>query len=340
MQVPESIISTARKRILESTEERERVMRAVLSEHPLDAEQSLPRKVRRMQAATGVSLLQAEKLAQNKTPSEIGLAGEARLSAERLQGKTKDFIGISFLELAQAAAKTICRVVQDLNPLGSGFMISDKLLLTNNHIIPTLEEAQQCLIEFNYELDINGRPKTVTRFQLDPETFFLTNKEDDLDFTVVAVGRRESGNGSVSDFGYCPLINTDDKHLLGEFVNIIQHPEGDYKQIVLRENRLITRLNKVLHYITDTMPGSSGSPVFNDQWEVVALHHWGEPFTETVMPDGQSVPKDVNEGVRISAIFKALEAEKKSLGTTAQTLLDSAINSSFRHPSKLRETIS
>ncbi len=28
---------------------------------------------------------------------------------------------------------------------------------------------------------------------------------------------------------------------------------------------------------TDTAPGSSGSPVFNDQWEVVALHHMGVP---------------------------------------------------------------
>ncbi len=331
----------ARRRVLETKEERERVMQTILLGHPLDVEESLPRKIRRMQAATGVSFLQAQQLAQNKDPVEIGLNGETRLSAERIQGKTKDFIGISFLELANAASKTICRIVlQDLTPLGSGFMISDKLLLTNNHVVPNLAEAQKSRAEFNYELDINGRPKAVTRFELDPKTFFFTSREDDFDFTVVAVGRRESGNNTLPDFGYCPLLDTDDKHLLGEFVNIIQHPEGDYKQIVLRENRLVTRLDTVLHYITDTMPGSSGSPVFNDQWEVVALHHWGEPFTETLVPGGQSVPKDVNEGIRISAIFKRLEAEKSNFGINEQILLNEAISSSFRHPSKLMERIS
>jgi V8-like Glu-specific endopeptidase len=33
-----------------------------------------------------------------------------------------------------------------------------------------------------------------------------------------------------------------------------------------------------VQYTTDTLPGSSGSPVFNDNWEVVALHHAGGPL--------------------------------------------------------------
>ena len=162
-------------------------------------------------------------------------------------------------------------------------MISDRLFLTNNHVIPDVNEAQRYLIEFNYEMGINKQPKLISRFILRPEEFFITNTEDDLDFTIVAVGESTNDEGRLSDFGYCPLIGSDDKHVLGEFVNIIQHPEGDYKQVVLRENQLVTRLDKVLHYLADTNPGSSGSPVFNDQWEVIALHHWGGP-TELCFP--------------------------------------------------------
>jgi endonuclease G len=139
------------------------------------------------------------------------------------------------------------------------------------------------------------------------------------------------GEGTLSDFGYCPLIGSDDKHVLGEFVNIIQHPEGDYKQVVLRENQLVTRLEKLLHYLADTNPGSSGSPVFNDQWEVIALHHWGGP-TELVTPDGKPVRKDVNEGVRISKILSDLISKRNSIKESQRILLDAALNPQFRQP--------
>jgi endonuclease G len=63
----------------------------------------------------------------------------------------------------------------------------------------------------------------------------------------------------------------------GEYLTIIQHPSGGDKQIALRENQLLKIDTHTLWYRTDTSPGSSGSPVFNDVWQVVALHHSGVP---------------------------------------------------------------
>src|SRR5262249_22643308 len=73
---------------------------------------------------------------------------------------------------------------------------------------------------------------------------------------------------------------------------------------------------------TDTLPGSSGSPAFNKDWEVVALHHSGVPevkngrimtIRQTVwtkgMPDAE-IHWVANEGVRISAICEALITAK------------------------------
>jgi len=338
--VSESIAAAARARVRETEEQRERVRHAFASDRPLDAEPNEARKVNRIQAVTGVSREHAVSLARYEDPAELGLAGEARLGAERLQGKTVDFVGVSFLELARGAESTVGRAVfRDLRPQGSGFMISERLFLTNNHVISSAAEAQRFLVEFDYELDIDQRPRPVTRFALAPELFFVTDSEDDLDFTVVALGERVSGTGELRDFGYCPLLATDDKHVLGEFVNVVQHPEGDYKQIVLRENQLVARLSTVLHYMADTQPGSSGSPVFNDQWEVIALHHWGEPFRETQTPDGRLVQKDVNEGIRISAILNALKSEQRRVRGVQRELLAAALNPKFRHPSVLGEQI-
>lgn len=252
---------------------------------------------------------------------------------ERIQGDTVDFFGVSFLDLARMATRSVGRVIlANGSPNGSGFMVSEKLFLTNNHVISSIADADRFLLEFDYELDFEGKAKTVTRFKFDPITFFYTNTETDLDFTLIAVGDRTSGTAMLKDFTYCPLFKDEDKHVLGEFVNIIQHPAGDFKQIVFRENQLVNRLSKVLHYLADTMPGSSGSPVFNDQWEVIALHHWGEPFREVTDADGQPIPKEMNEGIRISAIFDELTNLLSKLTGEQRQLLQNVLKFKSRYP--------
>ena len=328
----------ARIRIQEAQPQINRVLKAVNSGRPLDAEENTERKVRRFQSASAVSTEQAERLMEYDESVLKSLVGERRLGAERIQGKTTDFVGVSFIELAKAASSTVARVVyrDSKDPIGSGFMISDRLFLTNNHVIQNIEDANNSLIEFNYELDYDERPKSIARFSLDPDVLFLTSPESDLDFTIVAVGSRVSGQSDLYDFGYCPLLDTDDKHVLSEFVNIIQHPEGDYKQLVIRENRLVARTDDFLHYMTDTQAGSSGSPVFNDQWEVIALHHWGEPTT-LLAPNGSKLRRDVNEGIRISRIVSDIRYRIDGVNEKQHSLIKKVLQSGFRHPSTLKE---
>lgn len=337
LMVPDKIARAARARIAEAEAraQRERVAEATDRHDLLAAEPDRQRTVRRFQAVTGVDRSQAEALANGEDPAQLGLSTDARRGAEAIQGKTVDFLGISFLDLARAAASSVGRVIYRRGePLGSGFLISDRLFLTNNHVIGSPEEAADLLLEFNYELDVQGRARAVTRFAFDPAAFFLTNGRDDLDYTVIAVGARDTGVGEAADFGFCPLFDSDDKHKLGEFVNIIQHPSGEYKQVVVRENQIVTRLDTVLHYETDTLGGSSGSPVFNDQWEAVALHHWGGPHRQDHDADGRPVRTDVNEGIRISAIVRSLQDARRSPRGAARKLLDAALSVSVRQPSR------
>ena len=57
-----------------------------------------------------------------------------------------------------------------------------------------------------------------------------------------------------------------------------------------------------LHYRTPTEPGSSGSPVFNMNWEVVALHHAGSSVMPRLHGKGQY---EANEGISMCAIRAA-----------------------------------
>ena len=133
------------------------------------------------------------------------------------------------------------------------------------------------------------------------------------------------GQTPLSQFGFLPLLADDAKVLKGEPLNIIQHPNGEPKQLALRANDLVDILDIFLHYQTDTAPGSSGSPVFNDQWEVVALHHSGVPKRDeqnrilacgggiwsSEMGD-QWIDWIANEGARISKLIAHISAQTLS----------------------------
>ena len=110
-----------------------------------------------------------------------------------------------------------------------------------------------------------------------------------------------------------------------ELLNIIHHPEGDYKQLSIRENKFKKILPTTVWYESDTAPGSSGSPVFNDQWQVVALHHMGvakkNEQDQYVDRDGNIIPVKngnidisrihwiANEGIRISVIRNHIQSK-------------------------------
>ena len=55
-------------------------------------------------------------------------------------------------------------------------------------------------------------------------------------------------------------------------LNIIQHPSGHPKRVALRNNLLTDADATTIRYFTDTLTGSSGSPVFSDEWKVIGLH--------------------------------------------------------------------
>ena len=241
-------------------------------------------------------------------------------------------LDVCFLGLARAAASSVGRVLQSNSVFkGTGFMISERLFLTSNHVIYDCTKAEDSLVEFNCELDATGRPKDITRFTFAPNEFFMSSPEEDLDFTIVAVGKRVLGKAKLSDFGYCPIGNNEGKQPLASSVNIIQHPGGKFKQITLCQNQLVAQTDEVLHYYAKTKSGSSGSPVFNDQFELIGVHHYRSPSRVALTPDGKPGPEDVNEGIRISAIVKRINSEKNRLSQQQRDLIDSALACPFKH---------
>jgi endonuclease G len=217
---------------------------------------------------------------------------------------TADFVDVRYLEAGARESRAVGRVdIRDdagrVIGFGTGFLVSPRLLLTNHHVLPDAGTAAASGIEFNFEDGIDGQPLQPKLFAFDPGTFFLA--DEGLDFALVAV---QGSPADLAPFGFNRMISAEGKAIAGDFVTIVQHPEGQKKQVALRDNRIVDVLDKFLHYAADTEPGSSGSPVFNDQWEVVALHHASVPA-----PDHPELGKFVNEGIRISRLLAFIGAQ-------------------------------
>jgi endonuclease G len=240
---------------------------------------------------------------------------------ERILGKS-DLLSINWLERGRRSAEAVCRIklpMEGGHAYGTGLLVGPRLLLTNNHVLANPREAAQAEAEFGYDHDLDGVVRQPVQFNFDPDEIFFTSAE--LDVTLVAVAPIAENGTPLERYGWLPLIPLTGKTVDGEWVTMIQHPSGHPKQIAIHASRIVkldpakvrVNLEQFIHYSTDTEPGSSGAPLFNDQWQVVALHHKAVPLPGSAPESRPSRRRDdqprwlANEGVRISAIFKLLE---------------------------------
>jgi endonuclease G len=268
-------------------------------------------------------LVEPRRMSMRRARLEEAEVRPSAVAQERILG-TNDLVDVIYLLQALNAARSVGRVVlrnragREIG-YGTGFKVAPGVLLTNHHVLETDTLAANSLVEFDYELDETGSPRATTRFALDPGSLYISDRG--LDFALVAIGPEPIfGQGHLKNYAFLRMIREQGKINPGEFVTIIQHPSGLPKQIALRENKLLSIEDLVLWYQSDTAQGSSGAPVFNDSWQLVALHHSGVPRTDAqgnwLLKNGQPAGPDAedgdidwraNEGIRASRIVAYVE---------------------------------
>jgi hypothetical protein len=220
----------------------------------------------------------------------------AAASLEKLMGAESTLVPITYLEMGLARARSVVRVKRDDGSSGTGFITAGGVLITNNHVLPDAAAAGASVVQFNYQQTVAGLDAPLEEARLRPDTFRTSITDD---WSAVTVD-----GDAPSRWGMLPLSPVAVKP--GDHVNIIQHAGGGQKQISLFANVVVFVGGGRVQYLTDTLPGSSGSPVFDTKWNVVALHHSGGWLAEPNATSKSTYWR--NEGIAIERVIAGLGA--------------------------------
>ena len=220
-------------------------------------------------------------------------------------------------QMARAEA-CVCRILVGGRPMGSGFLAGPGLVITNHHVVSEAGGAA-IEVEFGYRIAADGSTEAGQRHAVSGPPLFerphsavdgkypkpAPPAPDELDVAVLPVaGAPETvavdgrPRGAVAPAARPPLA-------AGELIAIIQHPMGERLQFaydrVLELNANQTRVT----YKVQTLPGSSGSPCFDADWNLIAIHHSGDPRTGMQLAE-------YNEGIPIATIAQGLPADLRA----------------------------
>jgi len=239
-----------------------------------------------------------------------------------------DMLPVGFLAAGAAAGRAVCRLVVPVfsagkrldditgaprRGYGSGWLITPDLVITNHHVINnrggTLEasaddlrrQAEATVAEFDYDA-AGGAPVASAVAQL----VAWSPRSGPLDYAIVRLAAPAADRRPLPIMR--GLLSFDPDDPVRPAVNIIQHPGRDggtmYKMVACRNNLVFRAEGANLWYFTDTLGGSSGSPVCNDRWQAVALHkRWDR--VDGVSYQGKPTAV-ANAGTQLAAILDDL----------------------------------
>jgi endonuclease G len=218
-----------------------------------------------------------------------------------------DFLDVGMLQMAVRRARSVCRVeVEQTHSRGTGVLIDRDLVLTNFHVLAdTLSDlntnAASTVLRFG-AFTAAASAEAGQQVGLDQQNPLVAcSQTSEFDFVLLRV------DSMIATFeAIAPVTFTLRRPKARSSLHILQHPDGGEMKLALSNNGVIAvdRFSGKVQYVTKAAGGSSGSPCFDEDWSMVALHR-----AELARPFGA-----IREGIMLKSIFERIQPYLSTTG--------------------------
>jgi endonuclease G len=247
---------------------------------------------------------------------ELPTSPEALIFGGSGEWVTSTFLSQAALVGSGVARLRIPRIIDGVQKhpvggLGTGWLVGPRLLLTNHHVIKARQDEPAPKAEDFAAQAVNAVAwfdyYTEGRESVEVKVVELVKSNSGLDYALL----RLAEHPDVDKRKPLALPQEPPELKRGMRLNVVQCPRGGPMVFAIRNNFYVSKGDKPfqIRYLTDTDKGSSGSPVLDDDWQVVALHHGAQKVDPALYqgePGVEGVVKFHNQGIDIQAILADL----------------------------------
>jgi hypothetical protein len=235
-------------------------------------------------------------------------AAEDAVTLKTTQLQDAGFQSLDWMAEGVQLCRTVARIDNEYREgVATGFLVAgdafgddlpEAVLLTNAHVVPGTISAEAARVRFR---GLGGQEEHTTG-----ATLLWSSPAEELDATVLLLDSLPADVQPCVPATGLPALDLADP----QRVFVIGHPEGIGRPMFSLENNTLLDLSeRRVQYTSATRPGSSGSPVFDEQWQLIAVHHSGGNQLPRL---DQAGTHRANEGIRLDAIVRAVRQSRSA----------------------------